>query len=65
MYTVSSVKTSDTQYPTLRDAARAALRIDAEYQSAYGVQVEGPSGRSLSTDDPSDLLRLHLAAARE
>lgn len=54
-YTITSIKHTETFRGTLDEAIERARAIDAEYQPAYGVQVEGEDGETLwDTEQPAE-----------
>lgn len=54
MYTIKSIKTQAETAETLDAAIERAREIDAEYQPAFGVQIEGANGERVWDSENQD-----------
>lgn len=54
IYTIKSIKTAAETRETLDAAIERAREIEAEYQPAFGVQVEDADGETVWDSEDSD-----------
>lgn len=56
-YTLTAIGITRTVTGTIDDAIAAAIRIDAEYQRAYGVSITDANGWTVATVDGDSIER--------
>lgn len=64
MYTIKSIKTADETRATLTAAIERAQAILAEYQPAYGVQVEDADGETVWDSEEPTVTDAQIKALR-